>query len=142
MLFRSVAQGWLVWELTESPAWLGLIAFASMGTLMLMSPVAGAIADRIDRLRLSKIAQTMMMIQSLILFALVATGWVDRWMVLALAVYLGMGHAFHTAARLSLVPNLVTQELMAPAIAINSVTFQLATFVGPAIAGEIGRAHV
>lgn len=134
---QRVAQGWLVWQLTESPAWLGLISFATLGALMVMSPLAGVIADRIDRLKLSRIAQAIMMVQSIVLFTLVAGGWANRWVVLALAVYLGIGHAFHTAGRLSLVPNLVSADLMAPAIAINSVIYQLATFIGPAVAGLI-----
>ena len=117
---QRVAQGWLVWQLTESPAWLGLIAFSTLGALMVMSPIAGVIADRVDRVRLSRIAQSMMLLQSIVLFALVAGGWADPWMILALAIYLGVGQAFHTAARVSLVPNLVPTELMAPAIAINS----------------------
>lgn len=134
---QRVAQGWLVWELTGSPAWLGLIAFSTLGSLMLMSPIAGAMADRIDRIQLSRIAQAMMMAQSIVLAVLVFGGWANRWIVLALAIYLGVGHAFHTAARLALVPNLVPAELMAPAIAINSVIYQLATFIGPAVAGVI-----
>lgn len=134
---QRVAQGWLVWELTASPAWLGLIAFSTLGTLMLMSPIAGALADRIDRIQLSRIAQAMMMVQSIVLAVLVFGGWANRWLVLGLAIYLGVGHAFHTAARLALVPNLVPAELMAPAIAINSVIYQLATFIGPAVAGII-----
>jgi MFS family permease len=134
---QRVAQGWLVWELTASPAWLGLISFSTLGTLMLMSPITGALADRFDRIQLSRIAQAMMMVQSIILAVLVFGGWANRWLVLALAIYLGVGHAFHTAARLALVPNLVPAELMAPAIAINSVIYQLATFIGPAVAGII-----
>jgi MFS family permease len=104
---------------------------------MVMSPFTGVIADRIDRVRMSRIAQSLMLSQSLILTMLVWTGWINPWLVLTLATYLGVGHAFHTSARLSLVPNLVPAELMAPAIAINSVIYQLATFVGPAIAGMI-----
>jgi MFS family permease len=134
---QRVAQGWLVWELTQSPAWLGLISFSTLGALMVMSPIAGALADRIDRIQLSRLAQAMMMVQSIILAVLVFGGWANRWLVLALAIYLGVGHAFHTAARLALVPNLVPAELMAPAIAINSVIYQLATFIGPAVAGLI-----
>lgn len=134
---QRVAQGWLVWEITKSPAWLGLVSFSTLGTLMLVSPFAGAVADRIDRIKLSRIAQSLMMSQSVVLATLVWYGWANRWNVLALASYLGIGHAFHTAARLALIPNLVPRELMAPAIAINSVIFQLATFIGPAIAGII-----
>jgi MFS family permease len=134
---QRVAQGWLVWQLTESPAWLGAVSFSTLGALMVMSPITGVIADRIDRVKMSRIAQTMMLTQALILSALVWTGWANPWLVLALATYLGVGHAFHTSARLSLVPNLVPTELMAPAIAFNSVIYQLATFVGPAIAGVI-----
>jgi MFS family permease len=134
---QRVAQGWLVWQLTESPAWLGAVSFSTLGVLMVMSPITGVIADRIDRVRMSRIAQSMMLMQSLILATLVWTGWATPWLVLALAIYLGIGHAFHTSARLSLVPNLVPAELMAPAIAINSVIYQLATFIGPALAGLI-----
>jgi MFS family permease len=134
---QRVAQGWLVWQLTESPAWLGAVSFSTLGALMVMSPITGVIADRIDRVKMSRIAQSLMLSQSVILATLVWTGWANPWLVLALATYLGVGHSFHTSARLSLVPNLVPAELMAPAIAINSVIYQLATFVGPAIAGLI-----
>ncbi|MGE5537097.1 MAG: MFS transporter [Gemmatimonas sp.] len=134
---QRVAQGWLVWQLTESPAWLGAISFATLGSLMVMSPITGVLADRMDRLTMSRLAQSMMLIQSVILATLVWFGWATPWLVLALAFYLGIGHAFHTSARLSLVPNLVPAELMAPAIAVNSVIYQLATFIGPALAGII-----
>jgi MFS family permease len=134
---QQVAQGWLVWELTDSPAWLGLISFSTLGSLMLAAPLAGGVADRVDRLRLAQIAQVLLMLQAVALAALVWTGHADRWIVLGLAIYLGVCQSFHTASRLALVPNLVPPELLPPAIAINSVIYQVGRFVGPALGGIV-----
>ncbi len=130
-------MGWLTWELTHSYAWLGIIAFADLFVSMLFAPVAGELADRMDRLKLSVWAQWAQMAQSLELAAMVLGGLIDRWSLFALAVLAGIAHAYHASARLAVVPSLVPREDLTPAIAIKSLIFNAARFIGPAIAGVI-----
>lgn len=134
---HRVALGWLTWRLTGSYAWLGVIAFADMFVMMLFSPLAGDLADRVDRLRVAFWSQFAMMCQSLTIAILVFTGLVEIWSLLGLTLLLGMIHAYHTASRLAMVPNLVPPEDLTPAVAINSLIFNVARFLGPAVAGLI-----
>ncbi len=134
---HRVALGWLVWEITGSYAWLGIIAFADMFTMMLFAPVAGSLADRMDRLRLHIWAQVAMLAQAVAMAAVYYAGLADIRVLFGLTVALGVMHAFHTASRLALVPNLVPREDLTPAIAINSMIFNVARFVGPAVAGIV-----
>ena len=134
---QRVAMGWLTWELTHSFAWLGIIAFADLFLSMLFAPIAGELADRMDRLKLSIWAQWGQMTQSVVLGSMVLSGLIDRYSLFALAVASGVGHAYHASARLAVVPSLVPREDLTPAIAINSLIFNASRFIGPAIAGVI-----
>jgi Transmembrane secretion effector len=71
---QRLATGWLTWELTGSGAWLGVVAFADLFPTILVGRVAGAAADRWDRLKVTRATQTLALCQSAILFALTATG--------------------------------------------------------------------
>jgi MFS family permease len=134
---HRVALGWLAWQLTGSYAWLGIIAFADMFVMMLFSPLAGDLADRMDRRRVAFWSQFAMMCQSLAIAVLVFTGLIGIWLLLGLTLVLGLMHAYHTASRLAMVPNLVPVEDLTPAVAINSLIFNVARFLGPAVAGLI-----
>ncbi|HEX9810192.1 MAG TPA: MFS transporter [Alphaproteobacteria bacterium] len=134
---HRVALGWLTWEITHSYAWLGVIAFSDMFAMMVFSPLAGDLADRMDRLRLHVWSQVAMLAQAIAMAALYYAGLATIWVVFALTLMLGVMHAYHTASRLALVPNLVPREDLTPAIAINSLIFNVARFVGPAMAGLI-----
>ena len=134
---HRVAAGWLTWQLTESGAWLGIIAFADLFTMVLLSPFAGAIADRVDRLWLFKLFQLLSLFQAVAIAILVFTGLVTIELLLGLTIYLGVCHAFHTAARHALVPTLVPHEGIGAAIGLSSFIFNLARFIGPAVAGII-----
>jgi len=134
---QRVALGWLTWEITRSYAWLGIIAFADLFAMMLFSPLAGVLADRMDRLRMQIWAQVLMLFQAVAMVAAYYAGVANIWVVLALTLALGIMHAIHVASRLALVPNLVPREDLTPAIAINSLIFNLARFLGPAVAGLI-----
>ncbi|HSR55023.1 MAG TPA: MFS transporter, partial [Alphaproteobacteria bacterium] len=134
---HRVALGWLTWELTGSYAWLGIIAFTDLFISMLVSPIAGEMADRMDRIKLTLFAQWGHLGQALAVAALVLVGVIDRWSLLALTVVFGVAHGFHAAARLAVVPNLVPREDLTPAIAINSLIFNVSRFIGPAVAGVI-----
>ena len=137
MWMQRLAVGWLAWELTHSGAWLGAIAFADLFPSALVGPLGGAFADRWDRLTIAKVAQVLSFLQVMILFVLTATGSITIEILFALTFVLGAITAFVQPARLSLIPSLVTVDHVATAVAINSVIFNVARFVGPAFAGII-----
>lgn len=134
---QRMANGWLIWQLTESPAWLGIIAFSDLFVMMLLSPLAGVVADRIDRLKLLHVAQAMFFSQAVAVTLFYAAGMMTIELLLALTIFQGAAHAVHTAARLALLPNLVPKDLLPQAIAVNAVSFNVARFIGPAFAGLV-----
>ncbi|MGE0653214.1 MAG: MFS transporter [Alphaproteobacteria bacterium] len=134
---QRVALGWLTWDITHSYAWLGIIAFADMFLMMLTAPIMGDLADRMDRLKLQIWAQVAMLIHALLMVTAYFAGFANIWVLLGLTLALGVMHAAHATSRLALVPNLVPPEDLTPAIAINSLIFNLARFLGPAAAGLI-----
>jgi MFS family permease len=138
MWMQSVAQGWLVYELTGSRLALGTIAFAgSIPTLFLMLP-AGAIADRRSKRRLMLATQCGAMICAFILALLTATKVLQVWHIAALAALFGIINAFEAPARLALTVELVDDRRdLQNAIALNSTMFNLGRVAGPAIGGVI-----
>jgi predicted MFS family arabinose efflux permease len=132
---QRIAVGWLTWELTHSGAWLGAIALADLCPSLLIGPFAGVIADRLDRLRIMRVLQTLAMIQSATLALLAAGGWIDIGILMALVLVNGVIVGVYQPARLALVSSLVPRSHLATAVAINSIVFNLARFVGPALGG-------
>jgi predicted MFS family arabinose efflux permease len=132
---QRISIGWLTWELTHSGLWLGIVAFADFFPVVIVGPIAGAAADRWDRLRVVKISQIVSLAQATILFALTASGDMTIGLVVGLTAFQGIVVAFNQPARLALVPSLVVEDDLASAVAINSVIFNLARFVGPMLAG-------
>jgi MFS family permease len=135
MWMQRIAIGWLAWQLTGSGLWLGIIAFADFFPVVLIGPIAGAAADRWDRLRVVKISQTISLVQATVLCWLTIRGQMTIGLLVALTALQGVVVAFNQPARLALVPSLVPQADLASAVAINSVVFNLARFIGPACAG-------
>ncbi len=133
---QSVAQGWLVYQLTGSKLALGTIAFAgSIPTLFLMIP-AGALADRIPRRRLLLMTQSTMMLLAFALAALSATHVLQVWHIALLAFLGGLANSFDAPARQALAVDLVEDRRdLQNAIALNSTMFNLARVIGPAIGG-------
>lgn len=132
---QRVAVGWLAWQLTQSGAWLGAVAFADLFPTVVIGPIAGAVADRWDRLRVIKTSQTLAMLQSFLLLGLTLSGAMTIGWLLALTAFLGMVAAFNQPARLALIPSLVPPADLGAAVAINSIIFNSARFIGPAVAG-------
>ena len=135
MWMQRIAIGWLTWQLTESGFWLGVIAFADFFPVILVGPIAGAAADRWDRLKVVKTSQTIALFQAVALFVLTVSGHINIGILVALTAFQGFVVAFNQPARLALVPSLVPEADLAAAVAINSVVFNLARFVGPMLAG-------
>ena len=132
---QSVAQSWLVLELTHSAVMLGTVTMLQFLPLMLFPLIGGVIADRLPRRRMLIATQAAAMIQALLLGGLVATGTVQLWEVAVLAFMLGLTNAFNNPAAQAFVPELVGPSLVADAVAINSIQFNLARMVGGAVGG-------
>lgn len=132
---QRIVVGWLAWEFTHSGAWLGIIAFADLAPTLVISPIAGAVVDREDRLSLAKLTQFLAMLQSLALAGLAWTGALTIWWLLILTVCNGVIFSFWQPTRLALIPSLVAPADLSSAVALNSVIFNVARFIGPAIAG-------
>src|SRR5574341_171267 len=132
---QSTAQGFLVFELTHSPAFLGYVGFAAGVPSWLFTLYGGVVADRMPRRTLLLVTQTAMMILAFILAALTFAKLVQPWHILVLAFLLGVANAFDAPARLAFVPELVEREDLTNAIALNATMFNSATAVGPAVAG-------
>ena len=134
---QSVAQAWLVYRLTDSSFMLGLVSFLNLAPVLLLGFVAGAVADRYSRFRLFWTTQTLAMLQALALGLLTLSGHVQVTHILVLATTLGIIHAFEIPARHALVASLVERAELPNAIALNSSLFNLARFIGPALAGVL-----
>ena len=134
---QKIAIGWLTWELTKSNFWLGAIAFADLFPTVLITPFAGVIADRVDRLKMSQLCQFLAGIHAFVMSALVFADLINIWSLFVLTVILGIVLAFATAARLALVPNLIESQYVPTAIAINSSIYNIARVIGPVIAAAL-----
>ncbi len=132
---QRIAVGWLVWELTESGGWLGLLAFADLFPSVFIGPIGGAVADRVDRLKIIVVAQTFAMLLALVMFLLLLGGLMNEYVLVLLIFTGGLAMGFNQPSRLALVPSLVPRELIGNAVAINAIIFNLARFIGPAVAG-------
>ena len=132
---QRIAVGWVAWELTESATWLGIVAFADLFPVMVISPLAGTIADRVNRLTIATVTQSIAMVQAATLAVLSFTGMLDIWGLFGLALLGGVVMSFWQPARLSLVPSLVPKEDLPSAVSVNAVLFNGARFIGPALAG-------
>ena len=134
---QRVAVGWLTWQLTGSGAWLGAMAFADLFPTVVVGPLAGAAADRWDRLKVMKISQSLALLQSLLLFGFTAAGLMTVELLLVLTLALGIIIAVNQPTRLALIPQLVPADDLPAAVAINSIIFNSARFVGPLVAGLV-----
>jgi MFS family permease len=134
---QQVSLPWLVLSLGGSPIQLGFVSVLQFGPSMLLAPFGGVLADRIDK-RLALIGtQIGAASQAFVLFVLTATGVVEIWMVMVMALLLGLVNAVDMPLRQALAADLVPRSLLSNAIALNSMAFNSARVVGPALAGVI-----
>ena len=132
---QTVAQGWLVLELTGSGTALGMVAAAQFLPLLLLAPYGGLLADRMDKRRLLLATQSALGVMALLLGVLVVTGAVQLWMVVALAFGLGISTAIDNPVRQSFAQEMVGPARVRNAVTLNSILVNAARAVGPAVAG-------
>jgi len=132
---QSVAQAWLVLKLTNSSLMLGVVSFASYMPIVLVALFAGVVVDHVDRRRLILGAQMLLMLSAFALAALTFTGVVRVEYVIILAALNGLVSSFEMPGRQAFVVEMVGREDLPNAIAMNSMIFNGARMVGPAVAG-------
>jgi len=133
---QIVAQSWLIYRLSHSKFLLGLDQFLGGLPIFLFSLIGGVVADRVERRKILLGSQYVQMASAGLLTILVATGYVHVWHILCLSFVSGFAQAFGGPAYLALIPTLVEKEDMPNAIALNSIQFNLAVTIGPALAGQ------
>lgn len=135
---QRTALMWLVFRLTGSPFWLGVITFATNAPNFFLAPFSGVIADRTNKKRLLLGTVSFEMVQALVLALLVFTDTVLLWHLVALSIFFGIISSFETPVRQSFVVDMLeSKEDLGNAIALNSSIFNVARMIGPAIAGLI-----
>jgi MFS family permease len=132
---QGTAQGYLMYQLTRSPAFLGYVGFAAGVPTWLFMLYAGVVADRVSRRRLMIVTQSAMMVLAFATAGLTFAHWIRPWHIIALAFGFGAANAFDAPARQAIVQELVPFEDMTNAIALNSAMFNAATALGPAVGG-------
>ncbi len=134
---QLVAQSWLVLELTGSGTTLGTVTAMQFLPTLLLAPVGGMIADRVDKRRLIMLTQTIAGLLALLLGIVTLTGAVELWMVYAIAAGFGAVTAIDNPARQTFVMEMVGPDQVSNAITLNSVVVNAARAVGPAVGGVI-----
>ena len=134
---QRMAMGWLAWELTKSGTWLGLVAFADLAPTVLTAPIAGAFADRVNRLRMVRLIQYANILQASALAYFSLAGLMTIELLFCLALAQGATQGIHQPFRQSLIGTIVTREEITSAIGINSTIWNTSRLIGPAISAVI-----
>lgn len=133
---QRIALGWLVYRLTDSALMLGIVSFCGLIPSLLLTPVAGVWADRLNRRYILIVTQSLAMLQAFAMAALFFTGVINVYQIIALSLFAGVSSAFDAPTRQSFVIEMVERkEDLSNAIALNSSLFNGARLIGPSLAG-------
>ena len=137
-MMQQMALSWLVYRLTNSTLMLGIVAFAGQLPAFFLTPIAGLLSDRKDRRAILLISDIASMILAIILTVLVIYGVVQPWHIIVISILSGIAGTFEMTTRHSFIHEMVdNKDDLGNAIALNSVIFNIARLLGPAIAGAI-----
>ncbi|GAF47251.1 putative major facilitator superfamily transporter [Rhodococcus wratislaviensis NBRC 100605] len=134
---QTIAQSWLVLELTDSATAIGVVMALQTVPMLLVAPYGGVVADRLDKRRLMIALQALMGVQALILGILTVTGTVQLWHVYVLALVLGLNQCFENPTRQSFLLEMVGADHLRNAVSLQSVLNSTARMIGPAAAGLV-----
>jgi MFS family permease len=132
---QRIAQDWLVLRLTDSPLALGLISAVQFTPILLFSLFGGVFADRMPKVRLLTVTQSVMAVQSLVFAILVSTHLIELWQIFILTAVLGTASAMDVPTRQAFVMEMVGPDDVPNAVALNSIQFNVARILGPALGG-------
>lgn len=134
---QQVVQNWLVWELTQSAFYLGLIGFCQFAPRFIFGPLGGVIADRVDRRKLLIVVQLLTAVQSGVFVFLVFTGWIQFWHIALLVIFIAVVNSVNATAQQVLICSVVPQGSVVSALALNSASHNLTKIIGPSIGGVL-----
>jgi MFS family permease len=134
---QIVAQGWVVYNLTDSPLMLGLVSVVALLPVVPISLLAGVLSDRFSRKKLIMVTEFVLMLQAVIMAVLIWTNLIQVWHVVVLSLVLGAAAAVEQPARLAFVVDVVGKDDLSNAVALNASASNAARIIGPAIAGMI-----
>ena len=135
---QLIATSWLVYQLSGSTLMLGLAAFSLQIPMLVITPFAGVLLDRLDVRRVLFATNTLAMLQSLVMLALMVSGHIEAWHVVLGNAVLGLGNAFDAPARQALISKLLPdRQELTNAIALNSTVMNGARFIGPMLGGLV-----
>ena len=132
-----ISRGYLAYDLSGSAGILGLVGFAMGLPMLFFSPIAGVLADRVDKRRLLIGSQVFMLAVSGLLALLIHTGWIAIWHLIVFGFLQGIAFSLGMPTRSSLIPALVGRERLGNAIALNNSGRNMMTILGPAVAGIV-----
>lgn len=134
---ESVARSWLVWQLTQSEFWLGMMVLCHWLPTTVLSIYAGVLADRVDNRKLIMYCEGLYLISAVSIGTLTLLGLINIWHVVVLLLIHGLSGAISNPSRQVLVHNMVGKENLMSAVSLTNSLFQCMAFVGPAIAGVL-----
>lgn len=134
---QHVVQNWLVWELTHSAFYLGLIGFFEFAPRFVFGPLGGVIADRVDRQKLLILTHVLSAIQAAAFALLVFTGSIQFWHIALLVIFIAIVNSVSSTAHQVLICSIVPQDSMVSALALSSATHNLTKIIGPSIGGVL-----
>ena len=132
---QTVAQSWLLLTISGNPQYLAWAEGLQQAPFLVLSLVGGVLADRMDRRRILLLSQVVQLTSAFLLAGLIFTSRVEIWIILVLALVVGVAQSFGGPAYQALVPTLVDREDVPNAVALNSIQFNLARVIGPVLAG-------
>ncbi len=131
----QVAFSWLVYDMTHSTVALAMVNVCRAGPILFFTLIGGVVADRVDRRKLLFSTQFILMILAFVLAGLMSLGYLEVWMAFAIAAGRGVTNSFNQPARQSLISDLVPQDILPNAVALNSATMNFTKVLGPATGG-------
>ncbi len=132
---QNLAVPFVLFELTQKSLWVGLAGFAQFIPSFFLGPVAGSMADRMDRRKILLVTQALMAAAAFLLWGTWAVGWRDPYLILAITALTGVFNGLMIPSWQAFVPSLVPKDDLPSAITLNSTQFNAARAVGPALAG-------
>ncbi len=137
MQMQMVARGWLIYDMTQSPIQLAWVMLAFSLPMMLFSLFGGVAADRLTKKWLMIVAQSANCVSTFALAGIVITGHIEFWHFIAFGLFNGTIMSFSMPARQAMVPEIVGDDQLVNAVALNSATMNLSRVLGPSMAGII-----
>lgn len=134
---QNIALGYLIYQLTGSPFWVGLIGFAQLFPMALLGLFSGALADRFDRRKILMWGQSGAMVMAGVLAVVYQLGWANRWTLMGIVSGIGVCAAISIPSWQTMIPDLVPRDRMFNAITLNSAQFNVARAFGPVLAGVV-----